>query len=284
MMLHMGYDLNNKTKALYTSSPQPMILDLCIAPGGFAAVALNKNPRAHLCAITLSLSRGGHGIKMREWPHNGKIICKFHDITMLANEMGVRVIHAEHPDARKFIRSRPFYGVLFDIVIFGEEVLRTHRRAEYRESREPWRLTTSQLVLALRRTCTKGKIIMLLHEVDSWSTISLLHTLGRFLKLKLFKPSRNHAIRSDFDVVAWRVQPTSTAARAAVEFWKKEWHRATFTLSDKDYQATDPQLQEGVEDHVKSVLEDFGPQLIKLATPIWEIQKNALSEVLSMER
>jgi len=274
MMCQIGGEMHRATSALTPATSQnrrSIILDLCMAPGGFAASVLKANSDALVCGISLPISQGGHDMLLPNWQSDTRVQVQFLDITMLAAEMDVTDIPAEHPDAANFLPDRPFYGDRFDLIFCDGQVLRMHPRAEYREKREAWRLLTSQLVLAMQRIKKNGKIVILLHKLDAPNTILLLHTLSKFSSLQLFKPIKKHAIRSSFYVVAGQIQPESTYFQTAVTTWKNEWRIATFG-TEAEYDENKA-LSDSV---VKDVLRDFGTRLIELGEPIWEVQSAAL--------
>ena len=274
MMCQIGDELHEMTSALSSTSSftiNPAILDLCIAPGGFTASVFKRSCYARVCGISLSTSQGGHEMALPNWQKDSRIQVRFLDITMLAAEMDVTNIPAEHPDASNFLFDRPFYGEAFDLIFCDGQVLRTHCRAEYRERREAWRLLTSQLVLALQRVKQNGKILVLLHKLEAWDTVLLLYTLRKFSSLQLFKPRRKHAIRSSFYVVAEQIQTQSPWFQASVTTWKEDWYIATFG-SDTEYKDNRSRFF-SIVDHV---LSDFGTELLELGKPIWEVQSAAL--------
>lgn len=274
MMCQIGDELHEVTSALSLTSPfttNPAILDLCMAPGGFTASVFKRNCYARVCGISLPVSRGGHEMILPNWQSDPRIRVRFLDITMLAAEMDVTNIPAEHPDATNFVFDRPFYGEAFELVFCDGQVLRTHSRAEYREKREAWRLLTSQLVLALQRVKQSGKIVILLHKLEAWDTVLLLYTLRKFSSLQLFKPQRKHAIRSSFYVVAEQIQTQSPLFQASVTTWKEEWYIATFG-SETEYRDNQARFY-GI---VGQVLSEFGTELLELGQPIWEVQSAAL--------
>ncbi|KAK3295260.1 uncharacterized protein B0H64DRAFT_321444 [Chaetomium fimeti] len=138
LMRDIGLELDKATSALtidHDADTRPAILDLCMAPGGFAAAALHRNPSALLRGISLPRTLGGHEMLLRNWSHtdpNADIYVTFRDITLLAAEMGTPLsrIPASHPDAGSFSAYRPFLDQKFDLVFCDGQVLRTHERAE----------------------------------------------------------------------------------------------------------------------------------------------------------
>ena len=174
---------------------------------------------------------------------------------MLAAEMGVTAILPEHPEASAFLPDRPFLGEAFDLVFCDGQVLRTHRRPEWRA-----------------RYREAGRLSALLHKADAWRSVELLHAVRGFAAaVALFKPAPMHAKKSSFYLVATGVQPDRAAARAAVEKWKRDWYVATFGTLD-DYRRNRVTPREVVE----GVLDDFGEELCRLGGPVWEIQEKAL--------
>lgn len=166
MFKDIGVELQNLTGALFppaTSSRPVRVFDLCMAPGGYSASASRYNPGALIRGISLPPSQGGH--EMLFTSPNLKVMSL--DITMLAAEFGITNIPANHPDASSFILDRPFLGESFHLVFCDGQVLRTHTRGEHRERYEALRLSVSQLILAVQRIEPGGRLVMLLHRVDS---------------------------------------------------------------------------------------------------------------------
>jgi 23S rRNA U2552 (ribose-2'-O)-methylase RlmE/FtsJ len=276
MRCQIGGKLHCATSALTPATSQnaggrPMILDLCMAPGGFAASVLKADSDALVCGISLPISQGGHDMLLPNWQSDTRVQVQFLDITMLAVEIDVTDIPDSRPDAANFLPDRPFYGDRFDLVLCDGQVLRMHPRAEYREKREAWRLLTSQLVLATQRIKKDGKMVILLHKLDAFHTILLLHTLSKFASLQLFKPVKEHAVQSSLYVVAEHIQPESTYFQEAVTTWKNKWRIATFG-SEAEYEESKVLSNSIVGD----VLRDFGTKLIELGEPIWAVQSAAL--------
>ncbi|MCJ1285239.1 hypothetical protein MMC26_004579 [Xylographa opegraphella] len=277
MMQQIAEELQSQTQALSLSvmpGDVVRVLDLCMAPGGYSAVALGVNRGATVRGISLPRSDGGHNLLLRS-NRPAQVECLFLDITMLASEFSVTPIPQGHPEHKSFITERPYLGQSFHLVFCDGQVLRTHTRPKHRENFEALRLTSSQLILALQRIATGGTLVMLLHKVDSWHCIQLLYQFSQFAQIRLFKPQRKHALRSSFYLVANNMQPEHKAAQSAVQQWKEAWWRGTFGGSE----GTGLTKEITSLNVMQTVLDDFGDKFIQLARPVWQIQLEALTLV-----
>lgn len=270
-MKSIGAELQRTTNAFEITAPpraQPKILDMCVAPGGFLATALDFNPGAIAFGFSLNVSEGGHKVLLRR----PNVTLKFLDITMLAADMGVTDIPPGHVDADKFLPRQFDPGQLFDLVICDGQVLRTHPRAAYRENREQHRLMTVQLALGLEHLRPGGTMLLLLHKLEAWPTVSLVRIFNRFSSVKLLKPVSGHKTRSSFYMVARSVQSQHPEAAAATRRWKSTWRLATFG-TDEEYME-ELRREEGM---ATDVLEEFGPELVRLGREVWDVQAKALA-------
>ncbi|KAF8226606.1 hypothetical protein L208DRAFT_1197973, partial [Tricholoma matsutake] len=271
MMRSLGKEMDDATSAF--CCPHPHTLDLCMAPGGYSASVLDRHPDATIRGVSLPRSLGGHNLRVSHGRRDPRVQVQFMDITMLANEFGVRLNDtSRHPDASRFTSYRPYYGQEFDIVICDGQVLRTHPRGEWREYCEATRLLMSQLILGLQRIKTGGTFVMLLHKIEAWNTCTLLKTFNGFSSMTLFKPEKKHAQRSSFYLVAKNVQPQSGPAKEAVKEWKKAWYTATFG-GDGGHGSVQEDPREEV---VAKFLEEFSSRLVELGETIWGVQTRAL--------
>ncbi|KAF8847315.1 hypothetical protein BDZ45DRAFT_607666 [Acephala macrosclerotiorum] len=271
MMQEIGDEMQRVTGALRQnnrSSDDFTILDLCMAPGGYTASALKHNPAAKAVGITLPPDQGGHQVFL----DSSRSTVFYHDITMFAKEFGVDEVPVTHPGHASFSAERPFLNQRFDLVFCDGQVLRTHKRPEYRERTERDRLRISQLILALQRIRPGGTLIMLLHIIEALDTIELLYRFSQFSNIRVFKPLRKHAIRSTFYLIAKNVEPNSEAARLAVKAWKEAWWNATFGGAEGIGTSIDVD-----DDYAQSVIDAFGGRLTRLARPLWRIQADALN-------
>jgi 23S rRNA U2552 (ribose-2'-O)-methylase RlmE/FtsJ len=289
MTCGIGNELNSATGSAlsfnFPATKTVAVLDLCMAPGGFTTAALAHNPRASVHGITLPVHMGGYEIRIPRWRTDPRIVAiRFLDITMLAGEMGVddiaTAIPASHPDAGRFSAERPFEGEQFNLVFCGGTVVRNHARAAYREGREGIRLLTSQLVLAFNRICPGGTLVVVMHRADAWDSVRLLHLLGKFAEIQLFKPARAHARKSSFYAVARNVQSQAREAVEAVEKWKGQWREATLRgdgVAEMEGCAEEVSGEGAITDEsVDNLLAEFGERLVRLTKPIFAIQTQAL--------
>lgn len=273
MMKTIAYDMHRVTGVFHIKNPYRdgySILDMCMAPGGFLAIALSCNPEAQALAFSLPRIDGGHRVLL---PKRPSVTLKFLDVTMLAEDMGLSCIPNEHPDAGNFLPSQFDPRQSFDIIICDGQVLRNHGRADYRERTEASRLCLTQLTIALSHLTPGGTMIVLLHKVEALATVQLLHTFDKFASIQLFKHTRFHAKRSSFYMLATNIRADSEDAKTAIERWKFQWKIATFG-TDKDYCGASQLDMSDVE----VILKEFGPRLISLGRRIWEIQANALEK------
>ena len=265
-----AFDISNPVE------PNPTSLHLCIAPGGYTWHLLEIYPEATVKGITLPPHLGGHPMCLDHGDKDPRVQVKFMDLTMLAVEFGTSMseIPKDHPDVKKFSSDRPFLGETFDLVISDGQILRTHFREEYRQNREVLRLNVAQLILGLTRIKRGGTFVMLLHKADAFDNIELLKVFDTIAKIRLFKPRCAHSQRSSFYLIAKDVDPTHPKAQEAIRKWKDDWKKATITGDE----GTGMNKEMQTVDHVKAVLEEFGPRLIQLGKEIWLIQKNALAK------
>ncbi|KAI0397462.1 hypothetical protein F5Y17DRAFT_373599 [Xylariaceae sp. FL0594] len=303
------------------------ILDMCAAPGAFLEVAVEMNPQAvQIKGFTLPVAEGGHAVLADQERVRDAI--REVDINFLAEDMGMRLedIPDTHPDKARFLPSA--FGVggganksseekgddvdkenrdisqveeekeLYDLILCDGQVLRTHPRADYRERREAQRLGLAQLAIGLSHIRPGGKMLVLMHKVESWKCVIILYTLSKFADIELYKPRGGHAKRGSFYLVAKNVRPESSEAVTAVEGWKKLWRLATFgdpgsergrgdEGEDRKKNAGGEDEEEGEGDEfsrlaremapdANDLLNEFGETLIELGRPIWRTQADAL--------
>lgn len=271
-MQRIGKELQECTNAFTiqpSSTSHVTILDMCMAPGGFLATALSHSPGSRALTFSLPSGNGGHKVLL---PRNPRVETRFLDITMLAADMGMADIPVSHPDAGNFLPRQVETQQLFDLVICDGQVLRTHTRPDYREKREVRRLITTQLALGLEHLRVGGTMIVLLHKVEAWDTVTLLSTFRKFSSIRLFKPTTGHATRSSFYMIATNIRSDSPAAIMAIELWKTMWRVATFG-SDEEYSE---EICNG-RPNISELLQDFGAELVQLGREVWKVQADALT-------
>ncbi|PGH36574.1 hypothetical protein GX50_00611 [[Emmonsia] crescens] len=272
MTLHVGEGLASKTGIFNLQNACPKVLDLGMAPGGFTGTAAKNLPGSLIDAVTLPCQIGGYEVMAKQ-------VCRrivYADITMYSKEMAYEEkIPAGHPDSNKFETCRPFSGDVYDIVICGGAVGSDHPRGSYRSGCEGTRLIVSQLVFAMNRLKPGGSVVLLLHRVESWDTVCILHAFNEFSDIQLYKHPKCHAIKSSFYLVAKNVNLEHDVARASISYWKNLWKYLTFKefedipLPLSSFYGSDYAFLQRLRD-------EFGPQFLSMARPVWEIQAKAL--------
>lgn len=163
-------------------------MDLCMAPGGYTAWAVEVNPSATVFGVTLPMAAGGHPLLLKRSPN---VHVRFTDITMEAVEIGITDIPYEHLDRENF-KTVPLLAAKskFDLVFCDGQVLRNHavHRHPDRERHEATRLTTTQMIIATRHVKQGGTMIVLLHKVEAWQMVKMLRAFDKFSDTQLFKP------------------------------------------------------------------------------------------------
>ncbi|KAI1739190.1 hypothetical protein F4680DRAFT_423097 [Xylaria scruposa] len=271
MMKVIGQKIHRVTGVFNIKTPDggpPKILDLCMAPGAFLNLAMENNPEAHAQAFSLPPEKGRYKVQIQPHPN---IAINFVDINMLAADMGLDAIPQEHPEARDFLPRNFSSEDTFDIVIADGQVLRTHHRPAYRETREAARLMFTQLAIGLEHLKPDGTMLVLLHKVEAWRCVLIMRAFCGFSDVRLFKQRGAHAKRSSCYMVASNIQSRHEDAVRAVGTWKRLWKAATFDTEEEFCR-----LALSLQPDVQEVLEDFGPRLVKLGREVWETQAHAL--------
>ncbi|KAI6713457.1 hypothetical protein JHW43_004059 [Diplocarpon mali] len=275
MMQEIAEQMDKATGALrlhHSKSHTPKVLDICMAPGGYSAAIMKMNPHSKVFGITLPVELGGHRLCIDPKELSGLLGM---DATMLVREFTGKEAPRKHPDYYRFSNVQPFRFYEFDLVLCDGIKLRSHNRPSYREENEAVRLATSQLILAMQRIRRDGKgtLIMLLHKVESWSSVYTMYLISKFATIQTFKPLKKHQTRSSFYIIATNVNTQSEHAISAVKEWKETWWTATFG----GQLGTGVKPAEPTQELVVDVLSEFGGALIQYGQDIWGIQADALS-------
>jgi hypothetical protein len=248
-----------------------------MAPGGFSMTSKKRLPRSIIDAIALPTELDGYQVMSPEI--SNEII--YADITMFAQELvpgeADRYLSA-HPDSAKFHTTRPYLENKYDVVFCGGTVCKDHPREEYRSADcEAPRLWASELVFALNRLKPSGSLVLLLHRVQSWSTVCLIHTFSQFSDVQLFKRPKFHSIKSSFYLVAKNIDLEHETAKTSIHYWRDLWKYLTFGQFSSDILPPLSRLYDTDSEFACQLRDEFGPRFVELARPVWEIQKNALS-------
>lgn len=273
LMKNIGQELHEECQAftvLATPGKIPSILDWCMAPGGFLAVALKLNPNARALAFSLPEEQGGHRVLL---PINMKVERRLLDITLLAEDMGCETILRDHPDARNFQSRQLEPDRRFGLVVCDGATLRNYIRDPNKKDCEARRLTTTQLALGLEHVELGGTMVILLHKVEAWDTLTILNRFNKFSNIKLYKPKTGHETRSSFYLIATNIQSQQPEALAAIEQWKAIWRTLTFEPEEHHARV----IRKG-ELSPAQLLDEFGSDLVDLGRCVWKVQAEALAK------
>jgi 23S rRNA U2552 (ribose-2'-O)-methylase RlmE/FtsJ len=225
MACAIGQEMDENTSVITLAAADggqpPRVLDIGMAPGGFAQTVLRKHRDAKIRGITLPSEMKGLQIMLPGWRDDLRVRIEFADITMLANEMGrpAASIPAQHPDIAKFCLKRPFQNETFDLVFCGATratTQRAHAGTEHHESHKRLRLATSQLVFALQRLRNQGSLVLVMHKPESFDTAEVIRTFTKCSSVRLFKSETKHAIKSSFYMVEMEVDTQSEEMQSAI--------------------------------------------------------------------
>lgn len=236
-MKEVGDEMQQETGALRCSTT-PLILDLCMAPGGYTFSALKCNPRGRAEGITLPPGLGGHEVIVpHRWsnPRDSRVRIWYGDLPCAAAEFGaakdVEESMSWHPDAFVLKYSTlPLDDRSYHLIFADGQMLDSHApyRKKWRKNGEASRLTLSQLIIAVQHIKAGGTLIMLLHGAEKVNTFLLLHQLDKVSTLRLFKPKISDRYRGSFYAICQKFQPTSPIALEMLKSWKERWRYLTF--------------------------------------------------------
>lgn len=228
------------------------------------------NPTAKGYALTLPVELKGHPFLIPHGESDPRVKVQFLDITKLGVESGLSLEEL----STEMSAERPYSDIRCDLVFCDGQLVRSE---EFSDPIVRWRaierLLFSQLIIAMNRMSPNGTLIMLLHKVEAVDTFKLLAQFHKFSDIQLYKPTTAHANRSSFYLVAREVQPFRAAAVKALTEWKAAWKNTW--RADVDVTPTVEGSKQEIEE-MRELSMAFGPRFIQLATPIWNIQRNAL--------
>ncbi|KAH7161244.1 hypothetical protein EDB81DRAFT_755816 [Dactylonectria macrodidyma] len=274
-MRYVAQNLHRVTKAFdFSKIPnQPAILDTCFAPGGFVTFFLKEYPGARVKAMTLPIEQGGHRVLLS----HDNLDIEYLDVTMLAGDMGVTEddVPDSYPDKDALIFHKTLSAEdKFDLALCDGQVLRTQSPSEWEEFSGVSPLATSQFALSLEHLKPGGTMVILLHRLEAWRTVKLLHTLRKFSLVQLYKYPYWSAVESSFYGVAKNVQSDGLLAAKAIADWKDDWK--TFNLLTLGANANPNKEFPADNEDAQAVLKDFGEELVQIGKIIWETQEEAL--------
>ncbi|OSD00108.1 hypothetical protein PYCCODRAFT_1371726 [Trametes coccinea BRFM310] len=261
-------------------------LDLGCAPGGFSLHVLRTNPEAKGVGLSLSKSQGGHAFLLDE-SYQSRFEHKEQDL--LEYDLLPETCHAV--ESPRITLPTAFLSH-FDLVIIDGHPLRTYRPAnpsnpDPSATTKPYgfALLLTQLISALCSVRPGGTIVAKMFHIECYPAAHLIYLLDIISdSLMVHKPSRIHATRASFYVVAKGVAREPERARLMEQYLdglKALWHdlecggSARAACSAKSH-------YEDLDFIVKSEdildMDGYLPRLIELGRPVWGTQAKALRQ------
>jgi 23S rRNA U2552 (ribose-2'-O)-methylase RlmE/FtsJ len=277
MMHEIGHEMDTLTGAFDLPGSTPTILDLCMAPGGFAKYVLRRYSSAKVDALSLPEVQGGHKVRIPYGDQDQRVSVTFTDLTKLTEGSGRPDLLKSPNNDTNLTKLWPYNIKRYDLILCDGQVPRQTPVWGDDEQFSPVCLTFAQLYLSLKRVKTGGTIIVLLHRSSIISIFRLIRKFSQFSDIQIFKPHKNYTIKSSFYLVAKNIDPDSAKCLEAMDLFKLIWEKARSrdnsveaTILYKELSLTETSLQ--------PELKDFGPQFIELVRPIWKIQADALEK------
>lgn len=123
-MHKIGHEMDTLTGAFDLPGSTPTILDLCMAPGGFARYVLQRYPYAKVDALSLPEAQGGHKVRISYGDQDQRVSVTFTDLTKLVEESRGSDLSKNPNDDINPARLWPYNIERYDLVICDGQVPR----------------------------------------------------------------------------------------------------------------------------------------------------------------
>lgn len=240
-------------------------------PGGSSTYVLQNSPEATGIGISLPTESGGHELAI---PNTLLPRIEIHLVDLTTYDLAPSM--SKPTSLVQQLLPLPFEAASLDLVICdGQWVLNPDN------FQRPWnwtRLQISQLLIALRAVSSDGTIFIRLSSVERTLTGRILLALRRIANIvRTTKSSQFQAVRSYFYVLVQQVKPESKEYKKLVQALEQLWYIMTFEGEEgygRDITADDEELITSIEE----LTSEQGLQnIVRLGTPVWNVQHNALS-------
>jgi 23S rRNA U2552 (ribose-2'-O)-methylase RlmE/FtsJ len=288
--------MHQATGAFDSPGSSSRVLDICLAPGGFAKFILELQGDSTICGVTLPRTQDGYDVVVPFGPFDPRVQILFADVTACGLDYGLTAVECTKFSTKDLTLTtrRPFFGHSFDVVVCDGHIENVQkkvgagkwRRAQRRDDDDEddpaigrgkaTSLMYAQLILGMQRLKPGGTLVMLLFRAENWFSLQLINTFDQIAEIQLFKPAHRFAAKPSFYLVAKNVQTRSETALHAIEDWKIAWRWAT--LRNNPRYPYIPFRADPTD--VEKFLEERGERMVELAEPIWKIQADGLEHML----
>ncbi|KAG8746253.1 hypothetical protein FRC10_005502 [Ceratobasidium sp. 414] len=245
-------------------------LDLGCSPGGFATYVLRTNPEATGIGISIPVEVGGYDLYI---PSSLLPRIDIHIADLMNYDLAPSI--AKPTSSTQAAPPLPFETASLDLIICDARWVQHPDNLQ-----RPWnwtRLLLSQLLIALHAVAPGGTLFLRLSHVDRTLTGRILLALCRIGNfVKSVKSSTFQAKLGYFYVLVQGVDRKSGEFGELVAALERLWYVMSFEGDEGYGRDITGEDEDSITTEEELMSEDGLLKLVRLGTPIWNIQHRAL--------
>lgn len=254
-------------------------LDLGCAPGGYSTYILSSNPDATGIGITLPVDDGAPAVHI---PEELLPRIDIHLADLMTYDLAPSRTPKPNVDAAAVLPPLPIEPSSVDLAICDARWVKHPNNLQ-----RPWnwtRLLVAQLAIALRSIEQGGTLLVRLAQVERTLTGRILLALCRVANLvRCIKSASFQATRSYFYALVQHVDRESSEFGKLVEALEKLWYVMTFEGDEGHGRDITNDDEAMITSEEELTSEEGLAKIVRLGTPVWEVQHTALYGFLSYQ-